>query len=53
MCSLLPRIKHQMKLPEDRENLQALEMVVRRLLSSEKDKDVDAAIRQVSIKGII
>ncbi|XP_011682759.2 serine/threonine-protein phosphatase 4 regulatory subunit 4 isoform X4 [Strongylocentrotus purpuratus] len=46
MCSLLPRIKHQMKLPEDRENLQALEMVVRRLLSSEKDKDVDAAIRQ-------
>ncbi|XP_063958779.1 serine/threonine-protein phosphatase 4 regulatory subunit 4-like isoform X8 [Lytechinus pictus] len=46
MCSLLPRIKHQMKLPEDRENLQALELVVRRLLSSEKDKDVDVAIRQ-------
>ncbi|XP_072182400.1 serine/threonine-protein phosphatase 4 regulatory subunit 4-like [Diadema setosum] len=46
MCTILPMIKNQMKLPGDRENLQALEMVVRKLLSSEKDKDVDAAIRQ-------
>ncbi|XP_078675204.1 serine/threonine-protein phosphatase 4 regulatory subunit 4-like isoform X2 [Branchiostoma floridae x Branchiostoma belcheri] len=46
LCSLLPRLKTQIKLPGDRQLLQQLEHCVRRLLSHERDRDVAAAIRK-------
>ncbi len=47
-CSILPKLKSQMKLPKDMQNLQQLELEVRKLLSMEKDNDVVTAVRSVS-----
>ncbi|XP_072038249.1 serine/threonine-protein phosphatase 4 regulatory subunit 4-like [Amphiura filiformis] len=44
-CSILPKLKSQMKLPKDMQNLQQLELEVRKLLSMEKDNDVVTAVR--------
>lgn len=49
LCSILPQLKKIIKLPTDRNLLQQLETCVRRLLLSEKDRDVLAAIKIVSI----
>lgn len=48
-CSLLPMLKAQLKLPKDRQLLQQLDLVVRKLLVVEKDRDVTAAIRQAAM----
>ncbi|XP_076099621.1 serine/threonine-protein phosphatase 4 regulatory subunit 4-like isoform X7 [Mytilus galloprovincialis] len=45
LCSILPQLKKIIKLPTDRNLLQQLETCVRRLLLSEKDRDVLAAIK--------
>ncbi|XP_014681369.1 PREDICTED: serine/threonine-protein phosphatase 4 regulatory subunit 4-like [Priapulus caudatus] len=45
LCTLLPRLKSQLKLPTDRGLLQQLESCVRKLMVNEKDRDVTAAIR--------
>ncbi|XP_071835230.1 serine/threonine-protein phosphatase 4 regulatory subunit 4-like isoform X3 [Apostichopus japonicus] len=47
-CTLLPMLKTQLKLPKDRQLLQQLDLVVRKLLVMEKDRDVTAAIRQAA-----
>ncbi|XP_071162317.1 serine/threonine-protein phosphatase 4 regulatory subunit 4-like isoform X9 [Mytilus edulis] len=45
LCSILPQLKKIIKLPTDRNLLQQLETCVRRLLLSEKDRDVLASIK--------
>ncbi|XP_070577703.1 serine/threonine-protein phosphatase 4 regulatory subunit 4-like isoform X15 [Ptychodera flava] len=44
-CHLLPALKKQIKLPTDRPLLQQLELMVRRLMAHEKDRDVAERIR--------
>jgi serine/threonine-protein phosphatase 4 regulatory subunit 4 len=49
LCSILPQLKKIIKLPTDRNLLQQLESCVRKILLSEKDRDVLIAIKQVNI----
>lgn len=49
LCSILPQLKKIIKLPTDRNLLQQLESCVRKILLSEKDRDVLVAIKQVNI----
>ncbi|KAK3599632.1 hypothetical protein CHS0354_029090 [Potamilus streckersoni] len=46
LCSVLPDLRRLIKLPTDRVLLQQLEACVRKLLIGEKDRDVQAAIKQ-------
>ena len=48
-CSVLPSLKSVLKLPSNRQLLQQLEQCVRRLVSSEQEPDVSAAIREVRV----
>uniref|UniRef100_A0A8C5L9R4 Serine/threonine-protein phosphatase 4 regulatory subunit 4 n=1 Tax=Jaculus jaculus TaxID=51337 RepID=A0A8C5L9R4_JACJA len=49
LCYLLPKVKSTLKIPTDKHLLQQLEMCVRKLLCQEKDKDVLAIVKKVSI----
>lgn len=49
-CSIPPHLKSLLKLPTDRHLLQQLEQCVRKLLSSEKEPDVCAAVREAFMK---
>lgn len=49
LCCLLPKVKSTLKIPGDKHLLQQLEMCVRKLLCQEKDKDVLAIVKRVSI----
>ena len=49
LCSFLLQLKKIIKLPTDRNLLQQLESCVRKILLSEKDRDVLIAIKQVNI----
>uniref|UniRef100_A0A8C9AT03 Serine/threonine-protein phosphatase 4 regulatory subunit 4 n=1 Tax=Prolemur simus TaxID=1328070 RepID=A0A8C9AT03_PROSS len=49
LCYLLPKVKSTLKIPADKHLLQQLEMCVRKLLCQEKDKDVLAIVKKVSI----
>lgn len=49
-CSVLPSLKSVLSLPSNRQLLQQLEMCVRKLLSSEQEPDVSAAIREAVMK---
>uniref|UniRef100_H2R975 Serine/threonine-protein phosphatase 4 regulatory subunit 4 n=1 Tax=Pan troglodytes TaxID=9598 RepID=H2R975_PANTR len=49
LCYLLPKVKSTLKIPADKHLLQQLEMCVRKLLCQEKDKDVLAIVKRVSI----
>lgn len=49
LCCLLPKVKATLKIPADKHLLQQLEMCVRKLLCQEKDKDVLAIVKRVSI----
>lgn len=49
LCYLLPKVKSTLKIPEDKHLLQQLEMCVRKLLCQEKDKDVLAIVKRVSL----
>lgn len=49
LCCLLPKVKSTLKIPADKHLLQQLEMCVRKLLCQEKDKDVLAIVKRVSI----
>ncbi|XP_064600821.1 serine/threonine-protein phosphatase 4 regulatory subunit 4-like [Liolophura sinensis] len=46
LCSILPQLKKVVKVPSDRALLQQLETCVRKLLINEKDKDVNACVKQ-------
>ncbi|KAJ8311079.1 hypothetical protein KUTeg_011370 [Tegillarca granosa] len=46
LCSILPALKKVIKLPTDRNLLQQLDLCVRKLLVSERDRDVQGAIKQ-------
>ncbi|XP_023226349.1 serine/threonine-protein phosphatase 4 regulatory subunit 4-like [Centruroides sculpturatus] len=47
LCSVLPQLKAQIKLPTDGSLLQELEACVRVLMTDEGDRDVAAAVRNV------
>lgn len=47
LCSVLPQLKAQIKLPTDGSLLQELEACVRVLMTDERDRDVAAAVRNV------
>ncbi|XP_033105382.1 serine/threonine-protein phosphatase 4 regulatory subunit 4-like [Anneissia japonica] len=49
-CTLLPLLKSQMKLPKDRQMLQDLEYMARKLMLQENDIDVKSAIRNASFE---
>lgn len=49
LCYLLPKVKSALKIPADMHLLQQLEMCVRKLLCQEKDKDVLAIVKKVSV----
>ena len=49
LCYLLPKVKSTLKIPADKHLLQQLEMCVRKLLCQEKDKDVLATVKRVSV----
>ena len=51
-CTILPKLKSQMKLPKDMQHLQQLELEVRKLLAMEKDNDVVSTVRSVSQEGV-
>ncbi|XP_071963727.1 serine/threonine-protein phosphatase 4 regulatory subunit 4-like [Antedon mediterranea] len=49
-CTILPMLKSQMKLPKDRQMLQDLEYMARKLMLQENDRDVKSAIRNASFE---
>lgn len=49
LCYMLPKVKSALKIPADMHLLQQLEMCVRKLLCQEKDKDVLAIVKKVSV----
>ncbi|XP_072424382.1 serine/threonine-protein phosphatase 4 regulatory subunit 4 isoform X6 [Chiloscyllium punctatum] len=49
-CYMLPKLKSALKLPADKHLLQQLELCVRKLLCQEKDKDVTAIVRIITLE---
>lgn len=49
LCQLLPRLRSSLRLPADKQLLQQLDFCVQKLLCREKDKDVVATIRKVTL----
>ncbi|XP_038630744.1 serine/threonine-protein phosphatase 4 regulatory subunit 4 isoform X5 [Scyliorhinus canicula] len=49
-CYMLPKLKSALKLPADKYLLQQLELCVRKLLCQEKDKDVTAIVRIITLE---
>ena len=47
MCSILPDLKRLIKIPNDRNLVQLLDSSVRKIFISEKDRDVNAALKKV------
>ncbi|XP_059818600.1 serine/threonine-protein phosphatase 4 regulatory subunit 4 isoform X3 [Hypanus sabinus] len=49
-CYMLPKLKSVLKLPADKHLLQQLDLCVRKLLCQEKDKDVTAVVRVITLE---
>ncbi|XP_059505039.1 serine/threonine-protein phosphatase 4 regulatory subunit 4 isoform X4 [Stegostoma tigrinum] len=49
-CYMLPKLKSALKMPADKHLLQQLELCVRKLLCQEKDKDVTAIVRIITLE---
>ncbi|XP_069772280.1 serine/threonine-protein phosphatase 4 regulatory subunit 4 isoform X3 [Narcine bancroftii] len=49
-CYMLPKLKSALKLPADKHLLQQLDLCVRKLLCQEKDKDVTAVVRVITLE---
>uniref|UniRef100_UPI00398F32A9 serine/threonine-protein phosphatase 4 regulatory subunit 4 isoform X2 n=1 Tax=Pristiophorus japonicus TaxID=55135 RepID=UPI00398F32A9 len=49
-CYMLPKLKSTLKLPADKHLLQQLELCVKKLLCQEKDKDVTAIVRIITLE---
>uniref|UniRef100_A0A3Q3GHP0 Protein phosphatase 4, regulatory subunit 4 n=1 Tax=Labrus bergylta TaxID=56723 RepID=A0A3Q3GHP0_9LABR len=52
LCQLLPRLRSSLRLPADKQLLQQLDFCVQKLLCREKDKDVVATIRKVTLSHL-
>ncbi|XP_041351880.1 serine/threonine-protein phosphatase 4 regulatory subunit 4-like isoform X2 [Gigantopelta aegis] len=48
MCSILPDLKRLVKIPNDRNLVQLLDSSVRKIFISEKDRDVNAALKKAA-----